>query len=501
VGLESQPLLIEARLLTMEALTSAPTPGAVACAEGRIVAVGTVDDCERALSVGYRRIVAPEATLIPGFIDAHVHVLAAAAAEAGSDISPQTVSTIPELLEVVREVALSVAPGAWVRAYGFEETMLAEGRAPTRDELDAVSLDRPVRLLQRSGHAEVFNSSGLALLGLDESVSEPRGAIFGRFLDDGRLNGMLVGMKDVIEAAMPPHDFENVKAHVHSWTEKQASYGVTTFVDAGARNGIAEWGTFERLLREGALSQRIVVMEAVSALGELPANGVGGQLLRGESKLQPNIFQGETVEVSELVAQIAAVHAAGRRIAIHAPTEQAVESSLEAFRQIGSPSGQRLEHAPLLTPKLIDEISSVGAVVVAQPGLLVEVTPRYEQLLDHEDRKWLQPWRTVLDAGVLLASSSDAPVSRTSALGSIAAASSQRPHSLTPGQAITPIEALHTWTAGAADVTGLSDCGRLRVGQIADLVLVDGFIETDLSEAQVSMTVRAGEIVYEVLGD
>lgn len=500
MGLESQPLLIESRLLTMEALSGVPVPGAVACAEGRIVAVGTVDDCERVLPVGYRRIIAPEATLIPGFVDAHVHVLAAAAAEAGPDISPRTVSSIPELLEVIHEAAIDVAPGAWVRAYGFEETMLAEGRAPTRDELDAVSPDRPVRLLQRSGHAEVFNSSGLALLGLDESISEPPGAIFGRFLDDGRLNGMLVGMKEVIEAAMPPYDFESVMANVRSWTEGQASYGVTTFVDAGARNGIAEWETFEKLLRAGALPQRIVVMEAASALGELPANGVSGRLLRGESKLQPDVFQGETLQVNELATQIAAVNAAGRRVAIHAPTEQAVESSLEAFRQIGSPSGQRLEHAPLLTPRLIGEISSAGAVVVAQPGLLVEVTPRYEQLLDSEDRKWLQPWRAVLDAGVLLASSSDAPVSRTSALGSAAAASSQRPHSLASEQAITPIEALHTWTAGAVDVTGLMDCGRLRAGQVADLVLVDGFSETDLSEAQVSMTVIAGEVVYEVFG-
>ena len=143
---------------------------ALACVDGRIVALGTPEECARALPDEARRIVARDAYLLPGFIDAHIHVLAAAVAAAGVDCSPQAVSSIAELLDVIARAVSDRPPGAWVRAHGYEETMLAERRHPTRAELDAAAPHHPVRLTHRSGHAEVLNSRALALAGIDESV-------------------------------------------------------------------------------------------------------------------------------------------------------------------------------------------------------------------------------------------------------------------------------------------------------------------------------------------
>ena len=97
-----------------------------------------------------------------------------------------------------------------------------------------------------------------------------------------------------------------------------------------------------------------------------------------------------------------------------------------------------------------------------------------------------------------LAFSSDAPISRASALEAVAAASTERPADLAPGAAITPLEALHAWTAGAADVAGLADRGRLREGALADLVLIDGPVEQDPASARVRLTVIGGEVTFEV---
>ena len=492
-----EPLLIEARLLTMARPGDASAPGALACAEGRIVAVGTPEECARRLPPGHRRIEARDSMLLPGFVDAHVHILAAAAAEAGPDVTPRAVASIAELLEALAEAAARTPSGQWVRAAGYEELMLAEGRPPTRAELDRAVPAHPVRLIQRSGHAEVLNSRALALVGIGESTPEPPGAVFGRSLEDGRLDGLLIGMADAIEAGMPPPDAAAVEAHVRRWAHARLAEGVTTLVDAGVRNGAAEWATFERLLATGAVPQRVVSMESLDALGTLPAEAAAGRLRRGETKLQPATFEGETPDAGPLEAGVRAAIEAGRRVAMHAPTEPAVAASLAAFRAAGAPPGQRIEHAPLLTSQLIEEIVALGAVVVAQPGLLNEVGGRYRQLLDAEQRARLHPWRALIDAGGALAFSSDAPISRASALEAVAGASLDRPADLEPEQAITPLEALHAWTAGAAGAARLEDRGRLRAGAVADLVLVDGPLERDPASARVRLTVIGGEVAFE----
>ena len=492
------PLLIEARLLTMDAAAPPPPrPGAVACAGGRIVAVGSPEACARALPAGCRRIAALAASLLPGFIDAHAHVLAAAAAAAGPDCSPRAVASILELLEVVAVAAAATPSGEWVRAYGYEETMLAEGRHPTRAELDRVAPGHPVRLVHRSGHAEVLSSLGLAHIAVDESTPEPAGAAFGRSLEDGRLDGLLIGMAERVEAAMPPPDLAAVAAAVRAWGRGRAAEGATTLVDAGARNGLAEWETLRSLVEGGTLPQRVVVMEGAEQLGTLPERAAAGRMRRGEVKLQPRVLEGEGFAPEPLVALVRRAATAGRRVAVHAPTAQAVRSALAAFRAAGAPPGQRLEHAPLLPGGLIAEIAAVGVAVVAQPGLLAEVTPRYERLLGPGARARLQPWRELSDAGAPLAFSSDAPVSRSGPLAASGAASSRRPATLAPEQSLRPLEALAAWTSGAADVCALEDRGRLRAGQIADLVLVEGPVETDPAACRVLATVVGGALVYE----
>ena len=491
-----EPLLVEARVLVPDGPSLRHAHGALACAGGRIVALGTSDDCARALPGTPRRIVAPEAYLLPGFIDAHVHVLAAAAAEAGVDCSPRAVSSIPDLLDVIARAAAERPPGAWVRAHGYEETMLGERRHPTRAELDAAAPHQPVRLTHRSGHAEVLNSRALALAGIDESLPEPPGAAFGRSLEDGRLDGLLLGMAERVEAAMPPPDRAAVATAVGAWAHAQLAEGVTTLVDAGPRNGLAEWETLAALASDGTLPQRLVVMEGADHLGELPEQTAGGRVLRGAVKLQPRVLEGDAVSAEAFTDVVRRAAAAGRRIAVHAPTVESVRAALEAFRAAGDPRGHRIEHAPLLSRGLVEEIAEAGIAVVAQPGLLAEVTPRYEQLLTPEERERLHPWREVIEAGVTLAFSSDAPVSRSRPLAASAAASTGRPATLAPEQALRPLEALAAWTSGAAAVCGLDDRGRLEPGQAADLVLIEGPVESDPGACRVLATVAGGEVVY-----
>ena len=491
------PLLVEARVLVPDGASLRHADAALACAGGRIVALGTLEECTRALPEGHRRIATPEAYVLPGFVDAHVHVLAAAAAEAGVDVSPRAVAAIPELLDVIAGAAAERPPGTWLRAHGYEETMLAERRHPTRGELDAAAPDHPVRLTHRSGHADVLNSRALALAGIEESTPEPRGAAFGRSLEDGRLDGLLLDMADRIEAAMPPPDPAAMAAAVGAWGRARLAEGVTTLVDAGPRNGMAEWETLVRRVADGTLPQRLVVMEGADHLGELPEQAAGGRVLRGEVKVQPRVLEGDTAGVEDLAGVVRRAADAGRRVAVHAPTVDSVRAALDAFRATGEPRGHRIEHAPLLPRDLVEAIGEAGVAIAAQPGLLTEVMPRYEQLLTAGERERLHPWREVIEAGVPLAFSSDAPVSRSGPLAASAAASSRRPGTLAPGQALRPLGALAAWTTSAAAVCGLGDRGRLETGRVADLVVVEGPLVADPGACPVLATVVGGEVVYE----
>lgn len=496
------PLLLVAPVHAMDG--DAVSAGAVACRAGRVIAVGTPAACEAALPPAHRRIELPGAVILPGFIDAHVHVFAAAAARSGVDCSPRAVPDIAGLLRVIGEAAAAAPPGQWVRATGYEETMLAEGRPPTRAELDGAAPDHPVRLIHRTGHAEVLNTRGLATVGIDEHTPEPSGAAFGRSLDDGRLDGLLIGMADAIERAMLPADPDRVAREVRGWAQAQAAAGVTALVDAGARNDRARWDTLERLIAGGAVPQRVSCMEALDALGAvsaLPASGAGGRLSRGESKVMLRALEHALSAGADSLAQcIAPAIAAARRIAIHATTPRAVEVALDALEAVGAPPGQRIEHAPLLPEPLLERVATGGVHVVAQPALLREVAARYERLIDAASRPALHPWRRLLDAGGALAFSSDAPVSSGSPLAAVAAASSLRPAGLAPEQALTPAEALAAWTGGAARAAHFPDRGRIAVGLPADLVALSGPLFERPQAAQVRLTVIDGVVVYDAAG-
>jgi predicted amidohydrolase YtcJ len=173
-----------------------------------------------------------------------------------------------------------------------------------------------------------------------------------------------------------------------------------------------------------------------------------------------------------------------------------VAAALDAFERTSAPPGQRLEHAPLLPPALVERVARAGAYVVGQPGLLAEVAPRYERLIGPQRRAALQPWRSLLDAGARIAFSSDAPVSRSGPLAASAAASSERPDALAAEQAIEPLEALRAWTAGAAEACGLAERGRIAVGAPADLVAVAGPFARDLAACRVLLTMIGGAIAF-----
>jgi predicted amidohydrolase YtcJ len=418
--------------------------------------------------------------LLPAFIDAHIHLLSYAASLRAVDCT--AASSIAEIQDAVRARASITAPGAWIRAIGYEETQLAEDRHPTRHDLDEAAPAHPVRLVHRSGHASVLNSLALRAVGITIATEEPPGGSMERDLDTGEPAGFLLGMEHLIDGVTPPLPYEELTSAVREATDRLLGAGVVCIQDATHTNGGGEWELFARLVEDGALDLDVVLMEGIEHLGEMPEQAANGRLRRGATKIMLHETETDFVpDETELHRLVAEAHGAGRQVAVHAVGEEAVGAASRAIeaalRSRTRPDCRhRIEHAGLLPGGLAPRLAELGITVVSQPALLHERGERYLRLMPEVRLERLYAYRTLAEAGVTLAASSDAPVTPPVPLASVAAAVARtardgRP--LGPAQAVGAEEALRWWTAGAAHAGFLEgERGVLREGLRADVVLL-----------------------------
>src|SRR4030043_536164 len=139
-----------------------PRAELVAAKDGRIIYVGKNDELDQFRGPG-RLINCDGMMVIPGFNDAHIHVLAYASNLLGVDCSPASVKSISDIQDKLRQEAQRIPPGTWIKGSGYNEFYLAERRHPTRHDLDRAAPHHPVKLVHRSMHACVLNSLALSL--------------------------------------------------------------------------------------------------------------------------------------------------------------------------------------------------------------------------------------------------------------------------------------------------------------------------------------------------
>ncbi len=407
----TQPLLLRNGIV----LTPEPAPAgaAVLLRDGRIDAIGAERDllplargC-RAVDLDLRG-----RTLIPAFIDPHLHLLAYAARLVSVDCAPAAAASIAAIQALIRARAATLPPGAWVRAAGYDELALAERRHPSRRDLDAAAPDHPVRLLHRTGHASVLNSRALTLAGIDGSTPEPPGGYMERDLTTGEPTGLLVEMDELVAASVPPLDAAELRAAVREAGTRLLGYGVTFVEDASPANGQDEWRLIESLLADGSLPVGVSMMEGIGHLGALPETGVAASLRRGPVKVMPRELEHEFhPPQAELVAILRRIDAAGRKAAVHAVSRNGIDIVLGAFEALGPQArGHRIEHCGVCSPRQARRIAALGLTVVTQPGFISMNGDLLRQRVAPADLPDLYPLRRLLEAGVALAGSSDAPV-------------------------------------------------------------------------------------------
>ena len=518
-------LLINAKAVTLE--PGIPVADAVAVSGETILAVGKGEDVAKLAGPGSRWIDCRGLALIPGLIDAHLHLLALAAARHGLDCSPQAVSSIPELLELVRGWAQGTPPGRWVRAFGYDHLSLIEGRHPTRYELDSAASHHPVRLDHRSGHATVLNSRGLQMAGIDKDTPDPVDGVIDRAEVTGEPTGLLLdGATFLRQRLSPSADPGELEDRIASLSQTLLSYGITSVQDAGPGNDLSRWETFRGLRESGQLMCRTAMMAGIFHLAEFREVGLcwgdGDDRLRlGHSKIMLTLTTGDLQpSVGTLFQMVEQSHREGFPVAIHAVEQEAVAAAVQVLREIppiltgpAAHSRDRIEHCAECPPELVSEVAECGAMVVTQPGFIYWNGEAYGQRVEPSLLPHLYAVGALDRAGVPLAFGSDAPVTDPNpwpAIYSAVTRATNQCGTLPPRDSIKAVmeqgiavaRALRFYTLGGAWAEGTHDRkGSIRPGKLADLVVLDAdptmVAPSKFKDIRAVLTVVGGRVAWD----
>ena len=503
-------VLTNAHALTLD--PARPRADAIAVSGGRIAWIGEFGGSLPVLPPCTQIIDCGGQTVTPGFIDAHCHTLAYASALIAVDCGAPAVSSISDIVDAIRLRAQATPRGDWIRAVGYREFDLREKRHPTRRDLDAATPHHPVRLNHRSGHACVLNSLALERIGIRADTEEPPGGTIERHLDTAEPNGLLLEMSDFLDARIPRLSAAEIDKGVALANRRLLAAGIVSVHDATPVNSVERWDTMRRLRESGRFTPSVVMMAGADRIDGFADRGLsygsdGGSLTLGHAKIVLTQSGGSLHPApDELSDIVAAAHARGFPVAIHAVESDAVAAAahaLAADRARGL--RDRIEHASECPPHTLEALRRARPIVVTQPGFIHESASRYLSELGAAS-KWLYRIGAIAESGLVVAAGSDAPASRPDPLSAMRAVVTRRDQAgatLNAGESVSAMQALRMHTAAAAYAACQeADIGSIAPGKRADLVVLSAnpiAVPPDrLGEIKVTMTIVGGRIAWQV---
>lgn len=408
------------------------------------IADGVVTHLGTGLPPSDETVDAAGGALLPGLHDHHVHLLALAAARASVAVGPEDVVGLDGLTRALREAPVR---NGWVRATGYHESVAGD---LDRDVLDRVMPEMPVRVQHRGGALWILNSAALHAVeaALDETPDVERDGT-------GRPTGRLWRYDSRLRPALPadPPDLATVGREL-------AALGITGVTDATPDLDDTGVELLARAHADGLLPQRVTLLGA--SVAAATAAGFGA----GPRKLMLRDHDLPTYDV--LVAMIRRARSEQRPVAVHCVTRESLILTLAVLDEVGAVAGDRIEHASVVPPEVMAWMARLGVVVVTQPDLVRSREDQYRSDVATDDLPHLYPYASLLEAGVEVCASSDAPYGTLDPWQVIATASTR---SLGAHERVTAAVALDGYLRPASSPGG--QARRIVPGTPADLVLLD----------------------------
>lgn len=490
--------------------------GLIGVQKGVIVYLGRQDEVSGLRKPGTKVLDAGGATVLPGFHDAHLHLLGLASRLISLDCTATAVTSLKELSYTVSGLVKRTPPGVWIRGWGYDDSALTEGRHPNRNDLDSVTPVNPVKLTHRSGHAMVLNSAGLRAVGIRGETPDP---IDGRIErdQDGQPTGLLFEMDEYVDSRIPRLSSSELTRGIEFADSWLLSHGLTTVQDASALNNASRWDLLSSFIQNDKIASRVVFMPGIQNLNDFVDRGLmygGGspKLWLGHAKIVMSTITGEIMPDpgAELLSSLSAAQRRGFPVAIHAVEAHTVHAVAKALKDHANPARgkvvHRIEHASELPPESFREIREAGAMVVTNPGFIYYSGERYQRAIPADDHQWLYRIGSLHNAGLDLAFGSDSPVEMPNPLVELYSAVTRRTQAGnmlgSPNEGVGVEEAIRIAIQGGARAAGASRfMGRIRPGMLADMVVLnqDPF-DTNIgqwNENKVLATVINGQVVWE----
>ena len=513
-----------------------PEAEAIACLHGRIVAVGTNAAVRRWIGRGTRVLDLRGRRVVPGFNDAHVHFFDGGAGLASVQLRD---AGSPEVFrDRIRDFAAKLPAGRWILNGNWDHENWTPPQLPTRQLIDAATPRNPVFINRLDGHMALANSLALKLAGVTRETPDPPGGTIVRD-ERGEPTGVLkdAAMSYVYKVIPNPTEGEIAEA-IRAAMRYAGENGVTSVQDMSASPDVL--GAYQRLLAGGELTVRIYGHQPLAEWERLARAGIragfGGETLKiGGLKGFADGSLGSTTALffapylddpktaglpsdemfpeSRMLDRILAADRAGLQIAIHAIGDKANRTILDFYAEAEKRNGARdrrfrIEHAQHLRPEEIRRFAGQRVIASMQPYHAIDDGRWAENRIGPERAKGTYAFRSLLDAGAVLAFGSDWFVAPMEPLMGIYAAvtrrtlDGKRPGGWIPEQKITVAEAVRAFTLGSAYAAfDEKRKGSLEPGKLADLVVLSDDIfriePAAIEKTRVVMTIFDGRVVYE----
>jgi hypothetical protein len=520
-----------ARIHTMD--RRRPQAEALAVRGGRLLAVGT--DAEAAAAGRAARVVdLGGRTVVPGFVESHCHYLMTGLTLRQADARTPPNTTIADVQGRIAEFARRLPRGQWILGWGYDDTLIAEARALSRQDLDAVAPDHPVYVRHVSGHLSYANSAALRLAGLGRGARSPEG---GHVVLDalGDPTGELHerAAQALVNRHIPPVEMPALRHALSDALPMFARVGVTSIHDAlvGMAGGLADFHAYQAGVADGDLPLRATLFPAYTLSDHFMFHsGFGDEHLRlGPLKhVADGSIQGHTAALcdpyfdrpglrglqvlsdKELVDRFRDAHALGFQLATHGNGDAAIEAILDAYETVLGEEPKpdhrfRIEHCQMATEAQLDRMQRLGVMASFFAVHTYYWGDRHERLFLGPGRAHrIDPLASALGREIHFALHSDCPVTPVAPLMSVWSAVNRVTREgrvIGPEQRIAVGDALRAFTLDAAYLAfedGIK--GSLAPGKLADFVVLErdplAVPLEDIRDIAVAQTVVGGEVVY-----
>lgn len=537
-ALAADLVVLNANVITMD--PRLPSAEGFAVRDGRFLAIGRSADIRGLVAKHTDVIDAGGATVLPGFIDAHCHP---GDPEELFDVACDLTS-IAAIQNALRARLATTKPGQWIRGFKFDDTKLTDARRLSRQDLDAVATDRPIRVDHRGGHTSWFNSKAFELAGVTRDTPDPSDGRFDRDAN-GDLQGFVaeharsrfesVGEQ---ESFTPAQERSRAQAAMIHMSKKLAAAGLTTVHDAGTDG--YKLRAYEDTLAAGELRHRAYLLMLGlgftkgmaspyrSLLDAGVYTGLGNEHVRiGPVKFfadgsasertmrmstpfvgRPNDYGILVMDQKQIDAAVEEAHANRWQVGFHANGDVAIDMVLSAYERVLAKyphpdRRHRIEHCTLINPSLVARIKATGTIPLPFWTYVYYHGEKWKAYGD-EKVKSMFAHRSFLDAGIRVAGASDytpGPFEPMMALQSMVTRTDYAGRVWGAEQRVTIDQALQIATVNGAYASYEENMkGSISAGKYADFVMLEkdprNVDPMTLKDVRVLRTVMGGKTTH-----